>query len=113
MSMRWIADLFAPFLGGLTDRWGRRVGGLAFLLVGTLALTVAAVEGLLSLRIVAQADSAAAQREQTGQWPNHERIDGRAVFLQPSHCFHNDEALQAISAYIGRRHWRHSIAERH
>ena len=51
MSMRWIADLFAPFLGGLTDRWGRRVGGLVFLLVGTLSLTVAAVEGLLPLRI--------------------------------------------------------------
>ena len=51
MSMRWIADLFAPFLGGLTDRWGRRVGGLIFLLFGTLSLTVAAVEGMLPLRI--------------------------------------------------------------
>ena len=36
---------FAPFLGGLTDRWGRRVGGLIFLLFGTLSLTIAAMRG--------------------------------------------------------------------
>ena len=54
-------------------------------------------------RLRLQADSV--QQAGIGQWPN-ERIDGRAVFLHFSHhCFHNDEALQAISAYIGRRHW--------
>ena len=51
MSMRWISDLFAPLLGGLTDRWGRRVGGLAFLVIGTLALAFAAIEGMLPVRI--------------------------------------------------------------
>lgn len=51
MSMRWICDLFAPLLGGLTDRWGRRVGGLVFLLIGTLSLALAGIEGILPLRI--------------------------------------------------------------
>ena len=51
MSMRWISDLFAPLLGGFTDRWGRRVGGLVFLAIGTLALAFAAIEGMLSVRI--------------------------------------------------------------
>ena len=32
---------FCALLGGLTDRWGR-VGGLIFLLFGTLSLTIAA-----------------------------------------------------------------------
>ncbi len=51
MSMRWIADLFAPWLGALSDRWGRRIGGLFFLVAGTLALALASIDGMLALRI--------------------------------------------------------------
>ncbi len=52
MSMRWIADLFAPLLGGVSDRWGRRVGGMAFLAIGALALAVASLEGMFELRVL-------------------------------------------------------------
>lgn len=44
MASRWIADLGAPFLGGLTDRIGRRRGGTLFFVAGALILAGASLQ---------------------------------------------------------------------
>jgi hypothetical protein len=38
LASRWIADLTAPAMGALTDRFGRRVAGSLYFLVGFVAL---------------------------------------------------------------------------
>ena len=43
MASRWIADLAAPLMGGLTDRIGRRNGATLFLGAGALVLIVASL----------------------------------------------------------------------
>ena len=42
MASRWIADLAAPLMGGLSDRIGRRGGATLFLACGALVLAIAA-----------------------------------------------------------------------
>jgi len=44
MASRWIADLGAPLMGGLSDRIGRRAGALLFFGLGAVVLTGAAVK---------------------------------------------------------------------
>lgn len=42
MASRWIADLAAPMMGGLSDRVGRRGGATLFLMGGALVLAIGA-----------------------------------------------------------------------
>lgn len=52
MATRWIADLAAPLMGALSDRWGRRKGALVFLSAGALALALAAASEILEIRVL-------------------------------------------------------------
>lgn len=52
MATRWIADLAAPLMGALSDRWGRRKGAMVFLATGALALTLAAASEILEIRVL-------------------------------------------------------------
>lgn len=52
MATRWIADLAAPLMGALSDRWGRRKGAMVFLATGALALTLAAASEMLEIRVL-------------------------------------------------------------
>ncbi|MFH1568687.1 MAG: MFS transporter [Gemmatimonadota bacterium] len=38
LASRWVADLGAPIIGAVSDRWGRRDAGAAFFGLGSLAL---------------------------------------------------------------------------
>jgi MFS family permease len=45
MASRWIADLGAPLMGGLSDRVGRRGGATFFFVAGALVLAGATLQG--------------------------------------------------------------------
>jgi MFS family permease len=51
MASRWIADLTAPFMGSLCDRFGRAAAALFFFGAGALVLLVAAASDDLTLLI--------------------------------------------------------------
>ncbi len=51
MASRWIADLAAPFMGALCDRFGRSASVLLFFGAGALALLLAAASESLALLI--------------------------------------------------------------
>jgi len=53
MASRWIADLVAPLMGGLTDRIGRRGGGALFLICGALVLMIAVHDSSLMSQVLA------------------------------------------------------------
>lgn len=53
MASRWVADLGAPLLGGLSDRIGRRGGATLFLFMGALVLAGASLQGDGPLMILA------------------------------------------------------------
>ncbi|MGY8824426.1 MAG: MFS transporter [Candidatus Latescibacterota bacterium] len=50
MATRWVADIGAPVMGALSDRWGRRKGAMVFLSAGSLALLLAAFNEGLEMR---------------------------------------------------------------
>ena len=52
MATRCIADLAAPLMGALSDRWGRRKGAMVFLAAGALALALAAASEMLEIRVL-------------------------------------------------------------
>jgi len=53
MASRWIADLAAPMMGGLTDRIGRRGGATLFLICGALVLLIAVQDSSLMSQVLA------------------------------------------------------------
>ena len=92
---------------------GARAAALVSATAHAYTRRIRAIEVAVRLRLVAQADSAAQLHRAKRARSNQSHFDTAALDLQLSHCVHNDEALQAISAHFGEVPLEHSTAERH